>query len=156
MLGIITACSYSFTGASVPDHINTIAIPLVKDRSGSGEPELIDLFTNGLIQDFIDDNTLQIADKVNSDAILECTIVSLNDSPALISGGESVTTRRITVTAQVIYKDLVKRKTVFNKSFSNYADYQSTGDIVSLRKEAIESSIDKITEDILLAVVSNW
>ena len=155
-IGIISGCSYSFTGASVPEHIKTIAIPIVKDRSGSGQPELSDLFTNGLIQDFIDDNTLQIAEKVDADAVLECTIISLSDAPSLISSGESVTTRRITVTAQVTYKDLVMRKTIFSKNFSNYADYQSSGDIVTLRKEAIESSVDKIVEDILLAVVSNW
>jgi hypothetical protein len=30
------------------------------------------------------------------------------------------------------------------------------GDITSLRNGAIQETIDKITEDILLAVVSNW
>ena len=153
---IISGCRYSFTGASVPSHLKTIAIPIFKDRSGSGEPTLRDDFTNQLIQKFIEDNSLQVTDKANADALLECTIVSLRDAPAIISGGEQVTTRRITITVQAIYKDLVKRKTVFNKNFSNFGDYKNEGDIQSLREQAIQKAVDLITDDILLAVVSNW
>ena len=30
----LAGCAYSFTGASVPAHLKTIAIPLVDDQSG--------------------------------------------------------------------------------------------------------------------------
>lgn len=151
-----TSCSYSFTGASVPPHLQSIAIPIFEDRSGYGEPGLREDFTNELIQKFIDDNTLQVDEKTNSDAILECTILSLKDAPAAISGGEDVTSRRMTITVKVTYKDLAKRKTVLDKNFSNYGDYENTGDITTARRQAITEAIDKITEDILLGVVSNW
>ncbi len=150
------ACHYSFTGSSVPPHLHTIAIPLAKDNSGSGEPTLRDDFTNGLIQKFIDDNSLQVTDKSNADALLECTIVSLHDAPTVVSGGEEITKRRITVSVRVVYRDMVKRKTVFSKTFSNFADYNTDGDITSLRNDAIAVALDKLTDDILLAVVSNW
>lgn len=156
---IATACSYSFTGASIPPHLESVAIPLFDDRSGSGEPNLREDFTNELITKFIDDNSLQIRERVNSDAILEGTILSLNDAPSSVGaeqGIESVTTRRVTLTVRVTYKDFVKKETIFEQSFSNYADYENVGDITALRTEAIQEAIDKITEDILLAVVSNW
>lgn len=151
----LCCCSYSFTGASVPDHLNTIAIPGFEDRSGSGEPDLRETFENELIQKFIDDNTLAVAEKVNADALLECTITSLTDAPTVVAGGETVTVRRININVRVVYKDLVKRKTIFDNSFSNFGDY-TTDDFVEGRKEAIVTAVDKITEDILLAVVSNW
>ncbi len=153
---VLAGCRYSFTGASVPPHLKTIAIPIFKDRSGSGEPTLRDDFTNQLIQKFIDDNSLQVTDKSNANALLECTIISLRDAPAIISGGEKVTTRRVTITVQAVYKDLVKRKTIFNKNFSNFGDYNNEGDIQTLREQAIQKAVDLITDDILLAVVSNW
>ncbi len=149
-------CSYTFTGASVPEHLTSIAIPIIEDRSGSGEPDLRETFTNELIQKFIDDNTLRVAEKVNADALLECTVLSLSDSPTVVAGGENVTVRRININARVVYKDLIKRKTLFDRSFSNFGDYENTGDIITVRKEAINTAVDKITEDILLAVVSNW
>ncbi|MBN1637951.1 MAG: LptE family protein [Ignavibacteriales bacterium] len=148
-------CNYSFTGASVPDHIKNIAIPPVQNRSGSGEPTL-ELFTDALIQKFIADNTLQVTEKVDADALLECTIVSINEAPATISGDENVPLIRLTINVKVSYKDLVKKKTIFEKNFSNYDDYDNSGDVLQVRIEAINNAMEKIYEDILLSVVSNW
>lgn len=144
-------CGYSFTGASVPEHLKTIAIPVADDKSGAGEPGLRELLTEKLTQKFIDDNTLLVADRTNADAVLECSIVSLSDAPAIITAGENVSSRRITITVHVTYRDLVKRITVFDKTFSNYGDYPP-GD----RNSAIDLAVDNITEDILLETVSGW
>ncbi len=148
-------CVYSFTGASVPNYLKTIWIPPALDRSGSAEPNLSDIFTNKLTQKFIDDNTLRVANKSNADASLDCVITSLTDAPVVVAAGENVTSRRITISVQVTYRDLVKKKTVYEKSFSNYGDYLSGGSI-TLRRNAIEKAIDNITDDILLETVSGW
>ena len=148
------ACfSYSFTGAAVPPHLETIAIPTADDRSGSGEPGLRELLTNELTSKFIADNTLQVTDRSTANSVLECVITSVSDAPAIVSAGESVSQRRVTINVQVSFKDLVKRKNMFDKSFSNTGDY--SGDIAD-RPEAIQEAIDKITEDILLDTVSGW
>lgn len=155
----LNACSYSFTGASIPPHLESVAIPLFEDRSGSGEPNLREDFTNELITKFIDDNSLQVRERVNADAIIESTILSLSDAPSAVgaqSGAEQVTSRRITITVRVTYKDFVKKRTIFEQTFSNYSDYINEGDITTLRNGAIQEVVDKVTEDILLAVVSNW
>jgi hypothetical protein len=148
-------CVYSFTGASVPQHLKTIAIPIAEDRSGSGEPGLKELLTQQLIQKFINDNTLQVTEKVNADAELDCVILPLSDAPAVVSAGENVQTMKITINIQVTYKDLVQRKTIFDKKFSNFSNYPSGGTI-DQRREAIQAAIDLITEDILLDTVSGW
>lgn len=148
-------CAYSFTGASVPEHLKSIAIPIADDRSGSGEPGLRESLTQKLIQKFIDDNTLQVGERTSANAILECSIVSLSDAPAIVSAGESITTRRITIGVKVVYRDLVKRTTVFDKTFTSYSDYPAS-DPVNQRKTAIENAIDLISEDILLDTVSGW
>jgi len=152
----LQSCSYSFTGASVPSHIKTISIPIFTDRSGSGEFDLNTKLSNKLIQKFLDDNTLLMSDRTKSDSILEGTIVTLSDAAAVVAGGEKVASRRITITVRTVYKDLVKKVTVFDKNFSNYGDYVTGGDITAVRRQAIDTAIDRITEDILLGVVSNW
>ncbi len=158
MTGILAAaCSYSFTGASVPSHLKTIAIPVVEDRSGSGEPGLRETFTDELIQKFINDNSLEVADKTNADALLEVTILSVPEAPSAVTEGENVETRRITITVKAVYRDLVKRETIFEKNFSNYSDFRTdTGDYLEARSSAIEDATDKLTEDILLGVVADW
>ena len=154
-INFTSCCAYSFTGASVPEHLKTIAIPIADDRSGSGEPGLREKLTQDLIQKFIDDNTLQVAERTTANSLLECTIVSLTDAPAIVSAGENITSRRITIGVKVLYRDLVKRKTIFEKTFTNYSDYSSSNPIQG-RTEAIQGAIDKISEDILLDTVSGW
>jgi hypothetical protein len=148
-------CVYSFTGASVPAHLQTIAIPVAEDRSGSSIAGLREQLTEGLIQKFIDDNSLQVTERTTANAILECVITSVADAPSIVSAGEEITSRRITITVKVDYKDLVQRTTIFDKSFSNYGDYEPGG-ATSTREGAITDAVDKISEDILLAVVSGW
>jgi len=148
-------CPYSFSGASVPPHISTVAIPYTEDKSGSGESELRETFSQKLTQKFIDDNNLKIADKNNANALLETAITSVTDAPAVVASGETVTTRRVTMVVQVSYKDLVKKKTFYEKQFNNYGDY-SVADGKTGRDAAIASAIDKITDDILLETVSGW
>jgi len=148
-------CSYSFTGASIPEHLHTIAIPFSDDRSGSGEPNLKELFTQQLTQKFIDDNSLGVTERTKADAVLETTITSLVSAPAIVTSGENIQTWRVTLTVQVVYRDLVKRKTIYEKSFSNYGDYESSSSLTE-RQSAIETAIDRITDDILLETVSGW
>ena len=155
LINFTGCCTYSFTGSSVPKHLKTVAIPIAEDRSGSGIPGLRESLTQQLISQFINDNSLQITDGTKADAIVECTIVSFTDAPSIVGAGESIDQRRVTINVQVVYKDLVKRVTVFDKNFSNYGDYEP-GKAENNRNDATELAITNIAEDILLAVVSGW
>ncbi|MCH8169827.1 MAG: LptE family protein [Bacteroidetes bacterium] len=151
-----TSCGvYSFSGASVPSHLKSISIPIAEDRSGSGEPGLRELLTNQLIQKFIDDNSLQVSERGKANANLECTITGFADIPNIVAAGENITSRRLTINVKVIYNDNVNKKKIFDKVFSNYGNYPPAGNLND-RKEAINTAIDRITEDILLSVVSGW
>lgn len=151
----VWAGCYSFTGASVPPHLKTVALPLVDDQSGFGEPGLRERFTNELTTLFITDNSFQIADRSSADAILRGTIVSITDAPASVEQNEQVRTRRITMTVRVVFQDMVLKKTVWEKNFSNWGDYGSGGG-PSQRQVGLTEATRKITEDILLETVSGW
>lgn len=147
--------SYSFTGASVPEHLKTIAIPVAEDKSPAAIPGLRELLTDNLIRKFISDNSLQVTERSTADATLESVITSVTDAPAIVSAGEEITSRRLTINVKVVYKDLVQRKTIFENTFTNHGDYVP-GEATNNRDNAIATAVDKISEDILLAVVSGW
>ncbi|MBT8387524.1 MAG: hypothetical protein KJO12_08955, partial [Ignavibacteria bacterium] len=84
MVKFIGCCTYSFTGASVPEHLNSIAIPIAEDRSGAGVPGLRELLTEEIINKFIEDNSLQVAERTKANAILESVIVSFSDAPSIV------------------------------------------------------------------------
>ncbi len=155
VLNFTGCCVYSFTGASVPPHLKTIAIPIAEDRSGSGEPGLRELFTEKLTRFFIEDNSLEVAERTNADAVIECSIISLTSGPSVITGGETVASLRITIGVKAVFRDLVQRRTVFDKNFSNYGEYAASGSFED-RRAAIELALKRIAEDILLETVSGW
>jgi hypothetical protein len=151
-----TGC-YSFTGASVPSHLETVAIPLVDDQSGFGAPGLREIMTQELTTLFINDNSLGVADRKEADSILEGAIVRVTDAASVVGEGESVATRRVTVEAKFLYKDMKLRKNVWEKAFSNWGDYSTTGgDIFQQQQNGLREAIRKISEDVLLQTVSGW
>ncbi len=148
-------CPYSFSGSSVPPHLKTIAVPYADDKSGSGEAGLRETFTQKLTQKFIDDNSLRISERNTADAILETTITSFGTAPSVITSGSTVSSRRVTITVSAVFRDMVKKKVIYEKQFSNYGDYDtSLGN--DAKDAAIKKAIDNITEDILIDTISGW
>jgi len=157
ILALLWSCSYSFTGSSVPLHLKTISIPIVKDKSGKGEANISNDITQNLIQQFTDDNSLQVTNAANSDAVLSVSLVSFNEQTEVVSGeDEKATDRKITITVQALYKDLVMKKTIFDKRFSNYATFDATQQSIENRQDAIKRAIENVNLDLLLAVVADW
>lgn len=145
---------YSFTGGSVPDHLKTISIAPSNDNSGFGNPRFRDILNRRLIDKFRNDNTLVLVE-TNGDAQLQSTIASINDAIVSVSPGEIERERKLTVTVDAEYTDVVKHKTVWKRSFSNFQVYViSQGQ--QAREEAVIAAIQQLGEDILLAVVSGW
>lgn len=155
LLAGAAGCSYSFTGSSVPPHLKTVRIGLFDDRTGSGEPAMGEDFTNGLLERFRQDNSLEVTDAANADSELEGALSSFSDQPVVVTAGESVQRARVTIGAQAAYRDLKLKKTVFEKTFTAWGEYDIGAD-PAVRREAILSAIRKLTEDILLATVSGW
>jgi hypothetical protein len=56
---------------------------------------------------------------------------------------------------KVVFQDLKLRRKVWEKSFSNWGDYDSGGGL-SQRSTGLQEAIRKLTEDILLETVSGW
>ena len=154
----IVGCSYSFTGASVPPHLKTLFIGIVKDASTSGNSFVSEYATETIVNEFIKDNTLIIANsRQDSDAVLECTITNFSNVPQAVSENPEIRNqRKITITMNVVYRDQVKKNTIFEKSFSGDHTFVPQGDMNEEIKTAITESINKISENVLLAVVSNW
>lgn len=152
----LTSCNYSFKGASPPEGIKTIYIPSIRDESGFGLPNLGEEITTLLKSKFINDNTLEYAEKTQADGMLDCVIRSVTDEALVVTGNEQVSRRKVTITVTVEFTNLKKQKSIWKKDFSNWGEYDSSTGGFSKRDEGIKSAEDKITDDILLEVISNW
>jgi hypothetical protein len=159
-LYLIFICSaflgcYSFKGGSVPPHLKTIAIPVIEDRSGFGEPLLRDSFTQQLVDRFTNDNSLQLTDRNSADSMLEGMVTDVKDMPAILEGSDKVSERRITITVKMTYQDLKLRKKIWEKTYTDWGNY-STGGGLTERNTGVQEAIRKLTEIILNDTVAGW
>jgi hypothetical protein len=150
------SCNYSFKGAAPPEGIRSIFIPTIIDESGFGLPTLSEEMTTLLKNKFINDNTLEYADKTEADGMIECVIRSVTDEPLVVTGNEQVSRRKVTLVLTVDFYNLKKQKSIWKKDFSNWGEYDSSTGGFSQRDEGVRAAEEKITEDILLDVISNW
>jgi len=148
-------CFYSFTGSSVPPHLKTVVITLFDDQTGSAEPTLREEFTNRLIERFRQDNSLEVTDVPTADCVLEGALSSFTDQPTVVTAGENVQKARITVGVRAHFRDQKLKKNVYEKTFTAWGEYDIGAD-PGVRKEALTTALDKLTEDILLETVSGW
>ncbi len=157
LLATFAASCYSFTGASIPPWIHTVGIPLVEDNSGFGQSAIRQDLTNQLIQKFTTDGSLQVANRSVSDALLQVTIppVGIMDEPVSVRAGEIVTTKRLTMNVHAIYRDQKKQKLFWERDFSEFSDYPISGGLAA-QQQAILTDEQNLSQDILIAAISNW
>ena len=152
----ISSCNYGFKGSAPPQGIKTIFIPNIPDKSGFGLPTLGDDMTQLLKTKFIKDNTLEYTEKTLADGIVTCIVTSVKDDPLVVQSGETVSKRKITIIVSVEFQNLKTKKTIWKKDFTNWGEYDSSTGGFSKRNDGISVAEDKITDDILLDVTSNW
>lgn len=146
---------YSFTGASIPDNLNTIAIPLVIDNSLNTIPELSDQLTEELVNRFVNQTRLSLVENEDeADALLSVEIQRYNNAPSSISGEEVAATNRVTITVKVLYEDLEGEKELLNRTFSNFEDYDPLD--ISNETVAALAALQNVADDIFTAATSNW
>ena len=73
---LLAGCGvYSFSGATIPAHLQTVAVPLAEDRSTGGPPALDRLLTDALVERFADRSRLALEpDEADADAVVRATI----------------------------------------------------------------------------------
>ena len=148
---------YSFTGASIPPHIKTVAVPTFKEQSGAGVAQLSAEFTEKLIDTIELQSSLSIESDINrADAVLEAAIVSFSDESSQIgSETERAITNRITIVVRASFTDRVENKAFFtNTPFTGFDDY-NVGDFAG-KEKAIDTVVDQIVDDLFNRMISNW
>lgn len=156
VLALLSGC-YSFTGSSIPPHILTIGIPGVEDNSGFGQSEVRQNLSDLLVQKFTNEGSLRVANRANSDALLETSIPAsgIIDEPVGVSTGEMVKDKRVTLRVHAIYRDQKKQKLFWERDFTQTANYQLSQSLAG-QKKALHDAEDQVAEQIMIAVISNW
>jgi hypothetical protein len=154
-----TGCGYySFSGAALPEHVNTIAIPVFDDQARSSLPNLADELTELLIERFVRQTRLSlVSDDSGADTVLSGAIDRYTNRPASVGGQERATLNRVEIGVTVQYADRLKgQDLVPRRSFSAFGEYDPVEDGLDGEAGAASDALTQIAEDIFNAATSNW
>lgn len=151
-----TGCGiYSFTGASIPDHVETVAIPLAEDRSLGGVPNMDQALTDLLIERFVQQTRLVLEPDENAaDALLVATIERYQNEPTAVTDDELAALNRVTISVRVTYLDQVEDDERLARSFSANGTYDATN--IGQEDVVVLEALEEIADDIFTAATSDW
>ena len=98
-------------------------------------------------------------EQVDMDGDMEITgeISGYDVRAQAVTANEVAAQNRLTVTVKVSFTNRKYPEDNFeNKSFSAYADYDSTNSLDAVEQTLCEEIIDKLVEDIFNATVAQW
>jgi hypothetical protein len=148
---------YSFTGASIPENVNSVYIPFFADQSSSGVGNLSDRLNNALIDRFINQTRLQLANsRASADAVLEGSIANYSNGPFSITGDDQTSQNEVTISVRATYQIIEKEQSEWNKTFSGAATYDTNENPIEGESTAAEEALGRVADNMFNDAVSGW
>ena len=153
----LSCLSYSFTGASIPEGVNTIYIPFFPDQSGSGLGDLSDRLNTSLIEQFVNQSRLALATNLESaDAFIEGQIQTYTNRPFSIGGNEQANQNQVSITVQARFQYASSKEALWTRSFTSSFTYDPKEDPINGELEAATETLSQIANNMFNDAVSNW
>lgn len=147
---------YSLSGASIPPEAKTFSVAYFPNNAAMVSPILSSTLTDALVDKFTRQTRLeQVAE--GGDFAFEGEITNYTSTTASVSSDDYALLNRLTITVRVRFTNAINEADSFaNKTFSAYADYDSTKLLTEVEGELIPEIVDQIVTDIFQAAAGNW
>lgn len=154
---LVSSCGiYSFSGTSIQPDVNTITINYFEYKAPKVNPSLSNDITEAIKTQF---RKMTRLEQVEMDGDLEIIgeVTGYEVRASAVAAGDVVAKNRLTVTVKVDFQNRKHPEDDFSaKSFSAYAEYDSTNSLDSVESSLCQEIVDKIVEDIFNATVAQW
>ncbi len=147
--------NYSLSGANIEPDINTVSVDFFESQAALANPNTSQLFTESLKDILISQTRLSLVAS-NGDISYAGNITGYEIRPVAITGNETASLNRLTITVQVKFTNKKHDTKNFESSFTRFADYESTSDISSIEENLIKQINDQLVQDIFDKSLSNW
>ena len=154
---VLSSCrvSYSFSGTSIQPDVNTITINYIEYRALRVNPSLSNELTEAIRNQFRRMTRLEQVDR-DGDMEISGEVTGYEVSAAAVTADEVAARNKLTVTVKITFTDKKHPEEDFDKSFSAYAEYDSTNTLDAVEGTLCAEIIDKLVEDIFNASVAQW
>lgn len=154
MLAAGCRVNYSFTGGDV-GNARTVSVDLFEARSPLATPQSAQVFTETLRDLLLAQTPLKLA-REEGDVQYSGAIVGYDVQPVSIQANETAALNRLTLTVKVTYVNTLEPKKNSESTFSRFADYESSQDLVSVEENLVEQISEQLAQDIFDRTLGNW
>ncbi|MGV6862574.1 MAG: LPS assembly lipoprotein LptE [Putridiphycobacter sp.] len=145
--------TYSFVDGSID--AETFSVAIFEEQAANAPAGYGGAFTDYLKDFIIGRSKLKLKD-LDADIQINGRIVSYNTAPLAVQANESAALSRLTVTMAVGVINNVKPEESFEKNFSQFSDFDSSTELSLVEDELLEDINNKIAQDIINKLSSNW
>ena len=152
----LTTCGiYSFSGTSIQPDVKTVTIDFFEYTAPRVNPSLSNDLTEAIRTQFRRMTKLEQVE-VDGDMEISGEITGYDVRASAVTANEVAAQNRLTITIKVEFVNRKHSEDDFEKSFSNYADYDSTQSLDAVESSLCSEIIEKLVDDIFNATVANW
>ncbi len=152
----VSGCGiYSFSGTSIQPDVKSISVEYFENNALRVNPSLSSSLTDALIDQYRKFTGLDILSEAG-DMNVFGEITNYDTKPMAVTADEVASQNRLTITVKIYFTNRLHPEEDFEKSFSAYADYDSTQLLDAVESTLCEEIIEILVEDIYNATVANW
>lgn len=153
VLVTISACKVSLSGGNYGE-AKSISINFFPNQASLVQPTLSQSFTEDLRSFFQSQSPLSLIQK-GADLHLEGAITDYRVAPVGI-GNQTASSNRLTISVRVVFTNSLDATKDFETTFSRFADFPSSQNLVSVERELISQINQQIIQDIFNKALINW
>ncbi|HYQ89331.1 MAG TPA: LptE family protein [Candidatus Binatia bacterium] len=150
-------CAYTVR-STLPSHLKTLAIPVL--GNSTVEFGLADDITQSLVNGFLSDRSLRIAQERDANAVLRGTVVAYKNQVFGYTTTERATEYEIVLTVSVTFRDMVKNRDLWK---DDALTVRTTYNVVPVGTQPAQTETDgrkdviqKLTDRIVSRTVQGW
>ena len=113
------------------------------------------LTVDALRQKVLSESSLKFTE-LDGDAHFEGTITGYTITPIQATGNRISAQSRLTISVQVVYTNLANDKINYNKTFSDFDDFDNTVDFASVESQLVDKILKKLVDQIYNAAMEDW
>jgi hypothetical protein len=146
--------SYSLSGANT-GQLKTVSVQYFPNRASIIKPTLSQYITDELRDKCQRQTSLALVNDFG-EANFEGEITAYTTRPIAISGNETASLNRFSISVKVKYTNTLDPDANFEETFTQYEDYDSSRSLDQVEGELSEVIVERIIEDIFNKAFVNW
>lgn len=155
---LFTGCKIEYSlngGGTVDERIKTATIEIFENQAPLTNPNFSRIITEALRNKFISQTKLKLVNE-GGDINFKGYITGYSTSPVAVSGDQTASLTRLTITINVEYVNKIDDTQSFTQAFSRFADFNSTQNLSQVEDQLMNELSTQLVQDVFNKAFLNW